>query len=500
MSGARSVVRTGCSRARARLSCRRLRCPGIRWLDTGAPGALKVTAESRIVLHPSLANASAAVQTCCVSAQIGVSAEDRFALLDMASEGALFPHPFVLGNVALAFTRLGRRWDPVWDFRRAGSGLYSDILDAYGEAASVEPDRGWKVVADPAHIEAVHAATYDARHNGAQYRPDDMPAVIPMRNRNLRASALKLDPFDDLSDSWYDYASLLSPTEEQEIYGINALELGFVSDIGLHEWEKAEAVEKDFDTSYIQLHEETQAERTRLLDEFLTGIASNSLLVELGIHVERDRVSVIPYHAHSVHNVEDVSDGLVLVRPARRHAGYVASFHRDLARLERLLNDPNVRERQIEEALLDNPLFLRGLNYQKVYAQVVLPRRGADDLRPDIIAEPIDSDWAEIIDLKLPSEPVLVGRPNRARLAAGITSVVRQLQEYAAYFEERTIAQRVEAKYGFKCYRPKLTAIVGRDPAGYSAEETKRAMTSFPDVEIVTFDGLVRAARRLPLF
>jgi len=94
---------------------------------------------------------------------------------------------------------------------------------------------------------------------------------------------------------------------------------------------------------------------------------------------------------------------------------------------------------------------------------------------------------------------VLVGRPNRARLAAGIVSVVRQLREYAAYFDDRAVAARIEKKYGFRCYRPKLTAIVGRDPSGYGDEEIKRAMTSFPDVEIVTYDALLRSIRRLPL-
>jgi len=83
------------------------------------------------------------------------------------------------------------------------------------------------------------------------------------------------------------------------------------------------------------------------------------LLVELAVQVEADRVSVVPYHSHSVHQVVDTSEGLVLVRPGRRHARYAATFGRDVAELERLLNAPAVKERDIDAALTANPLFLR---------------------------------------------------------------------------------------------------------------------------------------------
>lgn len=441
-----------------------------------------------------------------VCAQLGVSAEDRYALLEMKAQAELFAHPFVLGNLGYALSRLGHRWDPIWDFRGSDGVPYNDALDAYAEAAAATGSTGGGViVAEPREVEAIRDATARARADGSQYMYPEAhpsPPILAMRARGLQATLLDLAPFDeDLGfDELIDYAAITDPAEEEATYGYNARALGIVSEEGLEDSVKALAMEVDFDTDYARVYEHVAAERSVILDAFLTRIASNSLLVELGIHVERDRVTVVPYHSHSLHHVAESHDGLVLVRPAREHAGYVAAFGRDIARLERLLNDPSVKERQIEEALLGNPLFLRGLNYQKVYAQVVLPRNGGNDLRPDIIAEPIDAEWAEIIDLKLPSEPVLVGRPNRARLAAGITSVVRQLQEYASYFDERAVAARVESRYGFRCYRPRLVAIVGRDPTEYSPEETKRAMTSFPDVEIVTYDKLLRAARRFPLF
>lgn len=436
-----------------------------------------------------------------MGAHLDIFAEDRFALLDMTSEEDLFVHPFVLANFAVAMRQLGRRWDPLWDFR-SGS-LYEDIRDAFREAASYQPPTGWTVVAAPDDVDRVRSALTETALTDVRRQP----RVIPMQPRNLQPTALDLAPFDDdsLADPILDYGQIVTPTPSfTDTYLHNATEFGLSAYVHLNyeaiETElKFAGKQSDDDGEYFLIRELEYAERARLLDAFLTQIASHSLLVELGIHLSGDSVTVVPYHSHSLHQVPDARDELVVVRPARRHARYIAAFRADLARLEMLLGQKHVKERQIEELLLANPLFLRGLNYERVYAQVVLPRPGGNPMRPDIIAEPIDSDWADIIEIKLPSEPVLVGRPNRARLAAGITSVVRQLREYAAYFDERRVAERVEAKYGFKCHRPRLTAIVGRDPTGYSQEETKRAMSSFPDVEIVTYDRLLRVARSIPL-
>lgn len=40
-----------------------------------------------------------------------------------------------------------------------------------------------------------------------------------------------------------------------------------------------------------------------------------------------------------------------------------------------------------------------------------------------------------------------------------------------------------------------LVVIVGRDRAGYTAEERRRALTSYPDLEVATYDKLLSTAR-----
>ena len=80
-------------------------------------------------------------------------------------------------------------------------------------------------------------------------------------------------------------------------------------------------------------------------------------------------------------------------------------------------------------------------------------------------------------------------------MSAALTQAVAQLREYAAFFDDRRAAAQVEQKLGIRCYRPKLTVIIGRDPSRFSAEEQRRALTAHPDLRVVTYDNLLRAAR-----
>ena len=120
-------------------------------------------------------------------------------------------------------------------------------------------------------------------------------------------------------------------------------------------------------------------------------------------------------------------------------------------------------------------------------------------LRPDIIAKPIHSEWCDIIELKLPSPKILTGRENRRSLSAALTEAVSQLREYSSYFDERKWAKIIEDKYGIKCYNPKLVVIIGQNPRKFDEAQDRRALTAYPNLEIVTYDALLNASRNLLL-
>jgi hypothetical protein len=162
----------------------------------------------------------------------------------------------------------------------------------------------------------------------------------------------------------------------------------------------------------------------------------------------------------------------------------------------RLLNDQTTRERHIQRFLEDHPSFLRGLNYKNIYPQVVLEREGLGPLKPDFILEPFDGDWCDILDIKLPYQRIDVGRDDRVTLAAGIHEVAAQLREYSAYFEEQRHRRYVKERYGLNVYKPRLIALVGRDFRRASDVQMRRALTAYPDLEVLTFSKLEMLSRQ----
>jgi hypothetical protein len=160
---------------------------------------------------------------------------------------------------------------------------------------------------------------------------------------------------------------------------------------------------------------------TIALDRSLRAATTHSVLTQLTLHAEGGRVHLIPYHGGGLHEALGAGDQAVLLRPARVNRRYWATFDAAIAKLEALLNKRGVKEREIEAVLEENPLFLNSLGFERIYHQVILPRNGASDLKPDVVAEPADSEWAEILDLKLPTTSVLVGPPNRAAMSAALT-------------------------------------------------------------------------------
>jgi hypothetical protein len=391
------------------------------------------------------------------SPSVGISAEDRYAIVNMASESRLMPDDKYFENLAKAARRLDASWDFLWDFREGTP--YNDIVDALSGAVDLEAGPLTVVVA-PDNKEQVRIALSGLRH---------AVQIVPMRRRALPKHSFDLTG----------YAEKVMSEEAARLVG----------------YEQAREASRGDSEPGDGLWEAIEDGRFATLRNFLESIAIHSTLVELALFADGDGITVVPYHAHSLHQVHSSADDLVLVRPGRVNRRYWRRFQRQLDELEALINAPRVKEREIEVLLLSNPLFLQGLNFRAVYPQVVLPRPDGTHLKPDLIVEPMESEWAEIVELKLPSQPILVGKDNRVSLAHGITSVASQLREYSAYFDDREVAARVERAYGFKCYKPRLVAVVGRDVSNAGDDEVRRAMTAHPDLEIVSYDQLLRAAR-----
>jgi hypothetical protein len=431
---------------------------------------------------------------------IELAAEDGYMVVDPIAERELAPHDEIMELFGDAAYELSS-WRLVWDFRRMGTSMYNDVLDAFASAGYAE-----YVLALPDRVEALEEAF-------EKYWKPPIPAILPAHPKPLSTRRLDLTPF---SDSWYDLRE--APTIDAEIIAQEFLPADAIEDelrrdgdravqlgIAVDEREAINVVSEmlsddSFQDGYARLVAGIADERREILSTFLDKIASNSLFSHIALVSEGDSIRVVPYHGHGIHNI-DTDRGLLTVRPSRVGASTQwARFARAIVEFEELVNMPGVREAEIERLLREHPLFLRGLNYGQVYHQVILPLGDGTSLRPDVIAEPAGGGWAEILDLKLPSERIYVGGGDRPRLSAAIADAASQLRAYARYFEDRTVAERIEREYGFRCYKPRQAVIIGRDPRDLDERQREAAMTAYPDLRIVTYDELLRSAQARLLF
>ena len=459
--------------------------------------------------------------------RLPVAAEGNYAVVGMADEGTLIPHASTLANLSRAAGHIGAKWDFVWDLREVTDRLYEDVRAAFTEMELLHADRKGgtrsSILCSPHNVQLIADALRI---------PQARLTVV--RSKPIAGRPLPLLPFseDDHQDLVSDAAIAQTSLEFLSSQAASQLleeEQRFSSDKAIHQlidrthpYEEFDAFDEGYrldkyeldlnelevdwnepefddtsaeplDETYARLFEEMETQRAALLDRFLVESHVTPRMTEVGLFFDGRRFSAAAYHANATFGVE-VGSELVQVRPGSLFLPRSNEFRSAIRELEFLLNF-GTNEAQLEDLLKRHPLFLRGLNYRSVYHQVVLPRSDGKSLRPDIIAEPFDSDWADIVELKRADSPVLVGKNDRRALASAITSAPAQLREYSNWFDDRRAAENVERKYGFKCYKPRLMVIIGRDPTSFTTDEARRAMTAHSGLEVVTYDGLLRAAR-----
>lgn len=164
---------------------------------------------------------------------------------------------------------------------------------------------------------------------------------------------------------------------------------------------------------------------------------------------------------------------------------------------ESMLNDSSLKENDYQQFFEEYPEFIVDENYKEAHAQVFIEREIDGPLIPDFLLEPInDNEFCDILEIKRPSSKVFVLQRNRERFSAAVMEGVAQLRVYSEYFENKSLREKVEDKYGLSCFRPKLFLIIGR--LGDIDPTTKRRLAStMPEVTIKTYDELLMRMKRV---
>lgn len=172
---------------------------------------------------------------------------------------------------------------------------------------------------------------------------------------------------------------------------------------------------------------------------------------------------------------------------------------RELDEFEWLINNPVVSELELQRFFEKHPKFLLGSEYKALHSQLVLSDTSERKLIPDFFVERIDSDFADVIDLKKPNERLSSGPRNRIGFSRALTVALNQLREYRNYFDDRDNRTEFHKKYGLNAFRPQITVIIGRTTAFTQTLDFRSIMDEYKNLKVVTYDQLLAQARERAL-
>jgi len=232
----------------------------------------------------------------------------------------------------------------------------------------------------------------------------------------------------------------------------------------------------------------------RAIELSRTPLPSMGLLLAM----DRGRIQLLPAISQGIYKVATPPEPGIIIATPHIVANLTRCYLRqEIQEFEDLVNSPTCKELDIQRFLEQHPKFLLGQEYEKAYPQVILSGEG-QPLIPDFILEPLDRGLCDVLDLKLPTERLIVGPDNRQRLSSAVSRGVAQLRSYRDYFEDREHRDIIRKRYGIVAYRPRLSLVIGRSPH-VDPLARRRVEDDYRDVEIVTYDALLKRAKRFLL-
>jgi hypothetical protein len=176
-----------------------------------------------------------------------------------------------------------------------------------------------------------------------------------------------------------------------------------------------------------------------------------------------------------------------------RKLWYLLNNYQQVARAEKIKPE-TVFQRFFEE----HPHLIRRDLFDRHWAHPSLriPGDSKRYLCPDFVLRPrvateVGTKW-QILDLKLPDDPLVVSHRFHASLSAKLTKAIQQLQNYREYFNRPDTEEELIRKFGIQPLNPRLAVLIGRrDHAQDVAALDKAQGPRYLDIEILTYDEIV---------
>jgi len=176
-----------------------------------------------------------------------------------------------------------------------------------------------------------------------------------------------------------------------------------------------------------------------------------------------------------------------------QYAGVTPS---EILELEDLINDPRVKENDLQRFFEAHPHLFRMWDYRDVYPHIYLTREDEGPLIPDFILVDPELQEAMLLDLKLPRVQIVVHKPNRERFSAAIDEARAQLLGYRDWFEDSHNRAKLKERLGMEIYRPRMGVIIGTSQDFRSAVQRQKIVSRYPEIKVVTYDDIIKHAQR----
>jgi hypothetical protein len=142
-----------------------------------------------------------------------------------------------------------------------------------------------------------------------------------------------------------------------------------------------------------------------------------------------------------------------------------------------------------------HPELIQRDAFSAVFAKPTLrlPEAPGRFYQPDFVMKPrtgasVGTNW-EILDLKLPDDPLVTSGAFHPAFSSKLTRAVQQLRDYREYFSRHDTKDELIARFGYQPLHPRVAVLIGRRDR---AEGLERAQGSAAlDVDVITYDDIV---------
>jgi hypothetical protein len=172
----------------------------------------------------------------------------------------------------------------------------------------------------------------------------------------------------------------------------------------------------------------------------------------------------------------------------------LAAYTRAVEDLEVLIAFPDVREDQFQGLLTKNPWM-----FGSEYSEILDRRRWTRDEQHDFVVRRTTDFYIELIEIKSPLRGVSLFNYDKSHDSyypgAELSKVVGQVQKYLEKLD--TDRDRILAHDGEDTAKVRAKIIVGRDGDEQQRKALRRFNGHLHRIEIITFDHLLRIARKV---